>query len=249
MKEHGTLFKADMVRAILRDVDPKTQTRRLLTRHNSLVDGARASPALWDDLDFGAAWVDKGPSPAGNQGPYLKVPRRSEESVHRVYATVSPGDRFYVKETWRTAKSLDGKSPTAIADACIDAGYRTPWAPLAYEADGHRNSEWRGFEPHGDAEPGQARVSIHMPRWASRILLVVTAVRLERLQDICEADAIAEGIERREDACGDWRHYGDTGLSVDAVGSYRSLWERIHGEASWKADPWVRVFEFRRLTP
>ena len=105
-------------------------------------------------------------------------------------------------------------------------------------------------DPIWNAPPADRwRPSIHMPRAASRILLEVTGVRVERLQDISKADAIAEGIERREDACGDWKHYGDTGLSVDAVGSYRSLWETINGEASWKADPWVWVVEFRRVAP
>jgi hypothetical protein len=100
VKEHGTLFKPEMVRALLRQSDPKSQTRRLFTRHNSRVDGARASPALWADLNFDEAWVDNGPSPAGNPGPYLKVPRRSDsETVHRVYATIEPGDRLWVRET------------------------------------------------------------------------------------------------------------------------------------------------------
>ena len=155
-----------------------------------------------------------------------------------------PGDRLWVKETWRTAKSLDSKSPATIAEMCIDAGYRKPWAPLAYEADGHRNSEWRRFEMVGDAEPGKTRASIHMPRWASRITLEITAVRVERLQDISEADAQAEGcpIECMTPT-GD-----DSGSSIYGPGGYMALWNDINGPRSWDANPWVWVVEFKRIT-
>jgi hypothetical protein len=73
------------------------------------------------------------------------------------------------------------------------------------------------------------RPSMFMPRWASRITLEITAVRVERLQDIGEADARAEG--------------------VTAVCAYRKLWEKIHGPGSWDANPYVWVVEFRQVTP
>jgi len=161
------------------------------------------------------------------------------------------GDRLWVKETWRTAASLDGKSPSSIGMSCIDAGYRKPWAPLAYEADGHRNSEWRGFELNGEAEPGKTRVSIHMPRWASRLLLEITGVRVERLQDISETDSRAEGAsfhDGRGIGHSGWRHdYGD--VHADARSAYARLWESINGAGSWDANPWVWVVEFRRVKP
>ena len=83
---------------------------------------------------------------------------------------------------------------------------------------------------------------IHMPRWASRITLEVTGVRVERLQDISEADCAKEGAPftysgfAPEDAP-DWR------------GWYRDLWESINGPESWDANPWVWVVEFRRIKP
>lgn len=85
-----------------------------------------------------------------------------------------------------------------------------------------------------------------MPRWASRIDLEVTAVRVERLQDISEADAIAEGVER--DLTG-WTVYGSGGceITTSARRSYASLWEAIHGPDSWAANPWAWVVEFRKL--
>lgn len=82
------------------------------------------------------------------------------------------------------------------------------------------------------------RPSIHMPRWASRILLEITAVRVERLQDISETDAEAEGIQEIVDAGVD-----HDGTPRDA---YRALWEQINGADSWSANPWVWVVEFNR---
>ena len=76
--------------------------------------------------------------------------------------------------------------------------------------------------------------SIHMPRWASRITLEITGVRVERLQDISEEDAISEGTPF---PCGGW------------VGGYQKLWESIHGPGSWDLNPWVWVVEFKRVTP
>ena len=84
--------------------------------------------------------------------------------------------------------------------------------------------------------------SIHMPRAASRITLEVTGVRVERLQDISGADALAEGItlhpnhrnKPRDNICG-------------PVQTYRDLWEKINGPGSWDANPWVWVVEFKRV--
>jgi hypothetical protein len=107
--------------------------------------------------------------------------------------------------------------------------------------------------------------SIHMPRWASRITLEVTGVRVERLQDISEADAIAEGIERLPDPVIDGGWSGPNRFTLKGMGSaacagyvswnaptatelYRRLWESINGPGSWEANPWVWVVEFKRLT-
>ncbi|EEK9983752.1 hypothetical protein G3046_004806, partial [Salmonella enterica subsp. enterica serovar Montevideo] len=78
--------------------------------------------------------------------------------------------------------------------------------------------------------------SIHMPRWASRILLEITNVRVERLNDISECDARAEGAPTESTLIGD-KHYP----------GFRSLWKSIYGEDSWNANPWVWVIEFERI--
>lgn len=99
------------------------------------------------------------------------------------------------------------------------------------------------FRADGDDGRKVWRPSIHMPRWASRITLEVTGVRVERLQDISEPDAQAEGC----DACPfvDWQ--------LKDGGPYRNgyarLWESINGVGSWASNPWVWVVDFKRLAP
>ena len=132
-----------------------------------------------------------------------------------------PGeDRIYVRETWAAPHAYDHLPPRLIPQD----------ARIHYAATEDRGGLlWRP--------------SIHMPRWASRITLEVTGVRVETLQDIDLADALAEGIS-------------DTGaLILDSAGNeqggpiaeYAVLWEQINGPGSWDANPWVWVIEFKRV--
>ncbi|AOV00397.1 hypothetical protein [Delftia tsuruhatensis] len=162
-----------------------------------------------------------------------------------------PGDRLWVREAFRFPASLDHLSPSVCGDKALDAGYRTPWAPTQFEADGSRTGEWRGFDtPPEKTRPGKLRPGIHMPRWASRISLEITALRAERLQDISDADARAEGIEGMagDPECG-YRNYLDQSgkdWTLSPRESFQSLWESINGPASWAKNPWVWVVEFER---
>lgn len=101
------------------------------------------------------------------------------------------------------------------------------------------------YRADGDDGRKVWRPSIHMPRWASRILLEVTDVRVERLQDISEADAAAEGVKN----CGSyWQPSDDINCPCAfAYGAYKVLWESINGPGSWEANPWVWAITFRRL--
>lgn len=98
--------------------------------------------------------------------------------------------------------------------------------------------------------------SIHMFRADSRILLEIVSVRVERLHDLSEGDAIAEGIERMPCAVPDtklWKNYnpgnGCTARMSIPQNSFRSLWESINGEENWLSNPFVWVVEFKRVTP
>lgn len=107
---------------------------------------------------------------------------------------------------------------------------------------------------------GTWKPSIHMPREAARLFLKITDIRVERLQDISEADAVAEGIENfmdKDDKLPIYRNYLATrkDLEIDAYShcangpedSFRSLWQKINGPDSWEANPWVWVVQFERI--
>lgn len=208
-----------MVRAIL--AGSKSQTRRVVTAANSLVDGCGMSANRWAAMqfDFAFAYRDDGPSPAGNLGPYLHVPARAHDTVHRIYPRWrNEWERAWVKETWRQAYAPGHGGTGAI--------YRAD-KPSALGMDRH---QWRP--------------SIFMPRSASRITLAITGVRVERLQEISVEDAKAEGIGilLHPD------HHGKPRSSIyGPYQTYRDLWES-NGPGSWDENPWVWVIEFKRLT-
>jgi hypothetical protein len=128
-----------------------------------------------------------------------------------------PGDRLWVKETW-------GALPHMMGGVQPET--------LRYRADGEYQNEhgaWRWRSP------------LHMPRWASRITLEITDVRLEQVQDISGMDAKREGVSAPA-------HIPEDGADLDyARRGFRRLWEEIHGGGSWEKNPWVWVIEFKKL--
>lgn len=138
------------------------------------------------------------------------------------------GDRLWVRETWCVG----------YADGC--SGYSAiPWTGADERRDGKLF-----YRADLNEKPGEPcipwRPSIHMPRWASRITLEVTGVRIERLNDIREKDAWAEGCEGYDD---------DVSGGMSGYREFCNLWESINGKGSWDANPWVWVVEFNRVQP
>lgn len=243
MADRPILFSATMIRALL--AGTKTQTRRLLSPRNTLFDGGRWPNYLAEHaFHLDRAWIDLGPSPAGNPGPYLKLPvtniamqpESREETVHRVYPVTQPGDRLWVREGWYTVPAYDDLSPSQLSGE----------ESVRFDAD----SAWQTWGHSEPRQHGRLRSPIHMPRWASRLTLTVTEVRVQRLQDISEADAVAEGIELYYLAgLSGWTDYGSSDGMVkryfaDPRKSYASLWESLHGSGSWEANPWVVAVSF-----
>jgi len=190
MKERPILFSGPMVRAILSGT--KTQTRRKVVHigHHDKVQWL-----IWDAAAGTGGWGVQ------RDGEWFKVPCP--------YGV--PGDRLWVRETWR----VNGNEHD-YAIAKRDGVF--------YRADEEWNTDV-GWRP-----------SIFMPRWASRITLEVVGVRVQRLQDISEDDAKAEG-------CID-------GAFNAAFGEYMELWDRINGKrfnCAWKDNPWVWAVEFRAV--
>ncbi|CRE89909.1 TPA: hypothetical protein ACX4EX_001628 [Yersinia enterocolitica] len=130
------------------------------------------------------------------------------------------GDQLWVRECFSDLEDFEFFNPS-VPD--VISGY---W----YWADG--NPEWGNWT--------KPKPSIHMPRWASRINLLITGVRVERLNDISELDAKAEG-------CAYGKGNGEIDLAVRPENHFPTLWASIYGEESWQANPWVWVINFERM--
>ncbi|AXO88404.1 hypothetical protein DZC75_10490 [Pseudomonas parafulva] len=234
-KERPILFSAPMVRAILEG--RKTVTRRPV----------KIQPRSKGDI--------------GSYGlgqPFIRHPDPTKRNPECPYGR--PGDRLWVREAWVADAQVDSITPRDLSHG----------EPIAYPADG-------SIRQTGCAmiSQGRGRPSIHMPRWASRILLEITGLSVERLQDISDDQAKAEGMvytdfgmqERPGTASIDggktfyplkpqqapgW-HAGDATHPDQCLDrarwAFANLWEKINGEDSWDANPWVWVVEFRRIEP
>ncbi|HCD9835147.1 hypothetical protein QK382_18415 [Pseudomonas aeruginosa] len=161
-----------------------------------------------------------------------EVALREREALSTRCPFGQPDDRLWVREAWAADAQVDAIAPRDLSQG----------EPIWYPADFSVRQTGCSM-----ISKGRGRPSIHMPRWASRILLEITAVRIERLQDISEKQALAEGVELEgEGVC--WA--GAAGTASDSpVESFRLLWELINGAGSWNANPWVWVVEFKRVTP
>jgi hypothetical protein len=178
------------------------------------------------------------PSGAGEWGALNRYGYWCPASSLRPYA---PRDRLWVREAFSGPYNCDGIPPSKW----LPDTYKTP-ADRAREA---QNYIWRwadGNPTYGDWT--RPKPSIHMPRWASRLTLTVTDVRVQRLQDISTRDCIAEGISadlaQAMEAAGRSDLAQRHALHDTYVYGYRSLWNSLHGPDAWDANPWVAAISF-----
>ncbi|MBZ7529894.1 hypothetical protein FMK97_05885 [Klebsiella variicola] len=241
MKERGMIFNGEMVRAILDG--RKTQTRRIMKAQPS-EDFTPMNMAL--ETDYKARWYTPG---VVDKDGYLqpaskKVFGVSNENEGYSCPFGAVGDRIWVRETFQGPlfdyDLMDSycKDPTPFEkpEFCVYKADGVP-SPEFYDADDELHCCWRP--------------SIHMPRWASRILLEITNVRVERLNAISEEDAEAEGIDMEalydsQDCYDCIADHNMTGRPT-VTGAFKYLWESIYGDESWKANPWVWVISFKRV--
>lgn len=224
MKERPILFSAPMVRAIL--AGDKTQTRRILKfpHQNPLGE--------WEPITIGGE--HGGRTASGEKIPEQGGIFHTRTGEGLMCPHGQPGDRLWVRETCLAEELDDGSDGVRYA---ADDAFVHIRAGAAEAEAWHKLFNYRG-------QQGAVVPSIHMPRWASRILLEITGVRVERLQDISDADAFAEGPMS-------WAQEQDTPIKDLNGGddriAFMALWESINGAGSWDANPWVWVVEFRRI--
>ncbi|HBS5693341.1 TPA: hypothetical protein ACYU78_001992 [Klebsiella variicola subsp. variicola] len=205
--ERGMIFNAEMVRAILDG--RKTQTRR---------------PIKWKQTRF----TEIGEREDGSKWPWSEDAEHAFDFWHPC-PFGSVGDRIWVRETFQGPlfdfdlmdSYCKDSTPFEKSDFCVYKADGVP-APEFYDADDELHCCWRP--------------SIHMPRWASRILLEITDVWVERLKSISDRDALREGCSAADMKSGDC-----------VADVFARLWASIYGSDSWNANPWVWVIEFKRV--
>lgn len=243
MKERPILFQGAMVRALLDG--RKTQTRRLvkpMPGHQSTwltVEKlsrspramiARTNPENW----FGAQFAH----PLAGQ--FAHGVQNEEWSplcwVKCPYG--EPGDRLWVREAWWHHKSSAIEQAGFVGGSVCNLDRKG--------CDFHPNQD---FDPAKYPELWRKRPSIHMPRWASRITLEITDVRVQRLHEISETDSLAEGIRQMRDGSGTFVGREGPGKLVTpwltAKEAYFDLWDDINGHGAWRENPWTWAISFR----
>ncbi|WP_434116504.1 hypothetical protein [Klebsiella michiganensis] len=146
-----------------------------------------------------------------------------------------PGDRIWVREAFRVHSRA-----TDVATLVYKASERNSWTEQTRRVPVAVCNK--------PATPEKWTPSLHMLRWASRILLEITDVRVERLNTISEEDARAEGIiDGGCLNCGEPEPCGCANPEPDATDAFAYLWQSIYGQENWNANPWVWVIEFKRV--
>ena len=244
MKERGMIFNSEMVRAILDG--RKTQTRRIM----------KVQP---ESNQLGLLLITDS-TKHSDIGKYHWAESNATGNHVRSKLFSSPfgavGERIWVRETWATLGNEEGCYVDWEDNLC--KGDERSAARIYLASCEQRPGDYglwsipddAYWKPHTKEHKfeGAWRPSIHMPRWASRILLEITDVRVERLNAISEEDARAEGIiDGGCLNCGEPEPCGCANPEPDATDAFAYLWQSIYGQDNWNANPWVWVIEFKRV--
>ena len=230
MKARPILMNGDMVRAVMREIEQpgrgKTQTRRFVN--------PEPNPRI----------SEKFPHPMVRDGRLFFCASRQDEYPmweHPMFCPYGqPGDLLYVRETFGHGWSYGGGDPVVFYRATGDGWIGSDAFPPADVMNG-RFGVSSGQPACSVSKNTKWTPSIHMPRWASRITLQITDVRVERLQDISEEDAVAEGIDYPTFA----GRQPDDLPDVAPSDVFAKLWDSIYG--TWAENPWVWVIEFKPI--
>ncbi|WP_454629673.1 hypothetical protein [Bradyrhizobium cenepequi] len=161
------------------------------------------------------------------------------------WSKVKPGDRLWVREEWRVSKKWDSTKPADLPPRTMSVLF-TAGGSIANTAAG-----WApdlSYPPVGVIVPwaGRRRASMHMPRWASRLTLIVTAVKIEPLQDISDEDIVAEGAKEAfsQETAAIPGPAAYMAWQEKAFYAWRDLWVSINGQDSWNDNPEVVAISF-----
>ena len=238
MKERPILFSSAMVKAIIEG--RKTMTRRVVNPQPSTIVWIRGNP-----VDTGAwDWRCRNRCHKCLSTTLAIVLREVLAYGQQLYG--QPGDRLWVRETWATSVFCDDRKPSQMEKPGMGYGW-----PVWYSADGAINL--RGAKElmggPGFTNKGKTRPSIFMPRWASRITLEITGVRVERLQAITDRDADAEGTTCHYH-CTEPTHEVDGIHRCQPIHDYELVWNKINAKRGFNfaSNPWVWVVSFRVVT-
>lgn len=238
MTERPIIFNAEMVRAILNG--RKTQTRRIVN---------------WRGVNEGLNLQFSGLRACEEPNGWVIESNTRTSSEWRCQPTPCPfgavGDRLWVRETWSDVNSEGCSAVAYRADSDIRLlaemeTFRDEGGELN-TADPRLEKYWFAAWSSDlfSGTEGSWRPSIHMPRWASRIMLEIIGMRVERLQDISQADAIAEGAPPSHPSIDTVS--SDYGFSDFSRSWFGQTWWSIYGQESWLANPWVWVIEFKHI--
>jgi hypothetical protein len=228
IKERAILFTGPMIRAILDD--RKTQTRRVVKL--SELGGGEYWTEFWQP-DYPQDYKIESGTWLGNSIIDTFDGRQTNEHVIGKCPYGAVGDRLWVKETFKMITARGDSKAVVITKE--DYSY-------------HAVTMTEKFIDKYPMSDEKWRPSIFMPRWASRITLEVTGVKVERLQDITEEDAIAEGVFTNAQAIEKLGLPADTRLNGSAVDKYRIVWESINNKTyPWVNNPWVWCISFRKV--
>jgi hypothetical protein len=222
VKERPILFSGPMVRALLDG--RKTQTRRVVKSRPWTTGDYFASGEYSTDLGYEAS---RGEFWAGFRHPSSHP---DGSACYEKCSYGAPGDRLWVRETHEVNRIGFEEHGNGDTDYYAGVAYQADDGRAQFSISGATYRKLDASESHGWTP------SIHMPRWASRITLEVTGVRVERLQDISRGDAMDEGCPFPNMATGD-----------DPRQWFSGLWSQINGAESWATNPWVWVVEFKRI--
>lgn len=211
-KERPILFNSEMVRAILDG--RKTQTRRVMRRQPDAVERFKHGEETTDtDAQYAVLRCYNTPKffKGCNSGWFADAKYKTPFNEFNV------GDHLWVRETFAVVPESAYRHSQIVQTISPDDAEKA----AIYKQNFNLSSSGLKWKP-----------SIHMPRWAARILLEITKIRVERLNDISEADCLKEGI-------------GSPLLRDCKKPKFMDLWKSVYGEAAWDENPWVWVVEFK----